>query len=243
VIAEQKVGASGMLANGVVSKAAPDIHTPHAAHRWPSVAAVLKAPALRSGRGFGMVSIVTYPMVISVAKNSPIAVSRSDGARPCRPRKITYSPGAGSLHHLLGELVNIEAGISSDRRTVRRAQALGPARRAHRCHEWRRLSIPQTRGGKIRAWRSSTAARSRLLPEVPAIAETVPGWTSAHGGRGHVAGHAAPVIDRLNRELHGILDLPDVQKRLADLGGVASRSTPAQMRDASRISRAGGGGL
>lgn len=238
VIAEQKAGASGLLANDAVAKAAPDGHTLTLLTGGHPVAAVLmKQLPYDPVTGFAMVSTVTtYPMVISVAQNSPIAGFADLLARArAAPGKITYSSaGPGSLHHLLGELISIEAGVAMTNVPFKGAsQALVDllGGRIDAVVETATFSIPQIRGGKMRALAVSTAMRSRLLPEVPAIAETVPG-VDVTSWLGVAASPGTPqsVVERLNRELHRILDLPEVQKRLADLGGVASPSTPAQMR-------------
>lgn len=238
VIAEQKVGASGVLANDVVAKAAPDGHTLTLLTGGHAVAAVLmKQLPYDPLNGFAMVStITTYPMIISVAQDSRIgSFSELLAIARANPGKITYSSaGPGSLHHLLGELVNIEAGVSMINVPFKGAsQAIVDllGGRIDAMVETATFSIPQIRGGKVRALAVSSAMRSRLLPEVPAIAETVPGVdVSSWLGVATSPSTPQPIIARLNRELHGILELTDVQKRLADLGGVASPSTPGEMR-------------
>ncbi len=116
VLPEQKAGASGVLANDAVAKAAPDGHTMVLLTGGHPVAAILmKSIPYDPVKDFAMVSTVTaYPMVISVAQNSPISSLADLLARArAEPGKITFSvSGPGSLHHLFGELVNIEAGVS-----------------------------------------------------------------------------------------------------------------------------------
>lgn len=243
VVPEQKAGASGVLANDAVAKAAPDGHVLVLLTGGHPVAAVLmKQLPYDAVRDFAAVSTVTsYPMVFSVAQNSPIKdfadlIARARAA----PGKITYSSaGPGSLHHLLGELVNIEAGVSMTSIPFKGAgqavvDLLGG--RIDVVVETATFSFPQIRGGKMRALALSTLARWPLMPDVPVIAETVPGVEAGSWlGVATSPSTPRPVIERLNRELRDVLEMPDVQKRLADLGGVPTPSTPEEMR--SRIER------
>src|SRR5262245_32808552 len=106
VVVEQKVGATGLIANDAVSKSAPDGATMvllTGGH--PGTAAVMKSLPYDPVNGFGMVSVVIeYPMVIAVAPESPIK-SFPDliGRAKAEPGKVSFSSaGPGSLHHLLG---------------------------------------------------------------------------------------------------------------------------------------------
>jgi tripartite-type tricarboxylate transporter receptor subunit TctC len=92
------------------------------------------------------------------------------------------------------------------------------------------FSIPQVRAGKMRALALSSAGRYPLMPEVPTISETLPGVDAGSWlGLAVSPGTPRPVVDRLNREVRAILQAPDMQKRLTDLGGVATASTPEEM--------------
>src|SRR5467141_1746017 len=113
VIAEQKMGASGLLANDVVAKAPPNGHTlVLLTGGHPVAAVVMKERPYDPVRDFAMVSVVTgYPMVISVAVNSPTRTF-ADLITRAKTGRITFATsGPGSLHDLVGELVNVEAGI------------------------------------------------------------------------------------------------------------------------------------
>jgi len=98
------------------------------------------------------------------------------------------------------------------------------------------FSFPQIRAGKLRPLALSSAERYPLMPEVPTIAETLPGVeASSWLGLASSPGTPKPIIDRLNREVRAIVELPEVRRRLAELGGVPSPSTPEEMR--GRIER------
>src|SRR5207245_3347177 len=113
VVVEQRPGGAGLLANDAVAKSTPDGHTMvllSGAH--PATAALNRALPYDPVRDFGMVgTVVAYPLVISVAPDSPIR-SFADLMERARaaPGKLTYSMTPGTLLKLLGEGVNVEAG-------------------------------------------------------------------------------------------------------------------------------------
>jgi tripartite-type tricarboxylate transporter receptor subunit TctC len=80
--------------------------------------------------------------------------------------------------------------------------------------------IQHIRGGALRALGVTTAERSPQLPDVQAIAETVPGYeASALFGMGAPKKTPKEIVDKLNAEVNAILAEPEMKKRLADLGG------------------------
>src|SRR5947208_14494840 len=89
-------------------------------------------------------------------------------------------------------------------------------------------SLPHIQGGKLRALGGTTAARSDALPNVPTVAETVPGYeASAFFGMSMPKGTPAEVIEKLNREINAGLADPRIKARLAELGGMLIGGTPA----------------
>jgi tripartite-type tricarboxylate transporter receptor subunit TctC len=89
-------------------------------------------------------------------------------------------------------------------------------------------SIEYVRAGKLRALAVTTAKRSEALPDVPTLAETVPGFEANDWyGIGATKGTPAPIIDRLNKEIGAALADPKMKERFAVLGGVPMPTTPA----------------
>jgi tripartite-type tricarboxylate transporter receptor subunit TctC len=89
-------------------------------------------------------------------------------------------------------------------------------------------SIEQIRAGKLRALAVTTAARSDALPDVPTVADTVPGYeASAWFGVGVPKGTPPEIIQKLNKELNAALADPKIKARLAELGGAPMPGTPA----------------
>jgi tripartite-type tricarboxylate transporter receptor subunit TctC len=88
-------------------------------------------------------------------------------------------------------------------------------------------SIGYIRAGKLRALAVTTAERSKELPDVPTVAETVPGYeASAFFGMAVPAGTPRDIVERLNRAINDALADPDVQAKLAQLGGTLIPGTP-----------------
>jgi tripartite-type tricarboxylate transporter receptor subunit TctC len=243
VVVEQRVGATGLIANDLVAKSAPDGTTMvllTGGH--PGTAAVMKQLPYDPVKDFGMVSVVIeYPMVIAVAPESPIKSFPDLIARAkAKPGQVSFSSaGPGSLHHLLGEWMNIEAGTQMLHVPFKGAapaftEVLGG--RLDVLIETATFSIPHVKGGRLRALALSSAGRYPLLPEVPTVGETLKGVEfSSWLGLAVSPGTPRPVIDNLNRELRSILAEDDTRERFAGFGGVPAWSTPEAMR--SRVER------
>jgi tripartite-type tricarboxylate transporter receptor subunit TctC len=87
--------------------------------------------------------------------------------------------------------------------------------------------IQHIRSGALRALAVTTAQRSSLLPDTPAVAETVPGYeASALFGMGAPKNTPKEIVTRLNAEINAILAEPEMKKRLVDLGGEPLIQTP-----------------
>jgi len=238
VIVEQKVGGTGLIANDAVAKSPPDGHTMvllTGGH--PGTAAVMKKLPYDPVNDFGMVStVIEYPMVISVAPESPIKSFGELVARAkASPGRISFSSaGPGSLHHLLGEWLSIEAGTTLLHVPFKGAapaytELLGG--RIDILIETATFSFPQIRGGKLRALALSSAGRYPLMPEVQTVAEVLPGVEfSSWLGVAVAPGTPRSVTELLNRELATILAEDDVKQRFAGFGGVAAPSTPEAMK-------------
>jgi tripartite-type tricarboxylate transporter receptor subunit TctC len=237
VVVEQKIGSAGLLAAEAVARALPDGHTlvllsgAHAAN-----AALRRTLPYDPVKDFAMIgTVVSYPLVISVRPDSPIS-SLADLIRRARaaPGKLTYAMTPGTLVHLLGEWVNIEAGTSI-LSVPYKGSAMGltdvMAGRVDVTVETATAAQGSIRSGRIRPLAISSAARHPLLPDVPTISETLPG-VEMTSWLGFVAPAGTPraIVDRLNVQVRAIVALPDVEQRLAGLSGVPMTSSPEEMR-------------
>jgi tripartite-type tricarboxylate transporter receptor subunit TctC len=91
-------------------------------------------------------------------------------------------------------------------------------------------SLAQIKAGKLRALAVTTATRSAVLPDVPAMAEVLPGYEfSAWYALGAPKGTPADAIDRLNKEVNAALADPMFANQLAELGGIPLGGAPADL--------------
>src|SRR5438309_3900388 len=237
VVVEERPGGAGLLANDAVGKSTPDGHTMvllSGAH--PATAALNRALPYDPVRDFGMVgTVVAYPLVISVAPDSPIR-SFADLIERARaaPGKLTYSMTPGTLVHLLGEWINIEAGtaiLGVPYKGSANALVDVLAGRIDATIETGTASCGHIRSGKLRALALSSPARHPALPELQTISETLPGVEmSSWLGLAVPASTPRAIIERLNGEIRSILKEREAQQRLADLSGVPTPSSPEEMR-------------
>ena len=144
---------------------------------------------------------------------------------------ILASSGSGTSVHLSGELFKSMTGIDMTHVPYKGA---GPAfpdligGQVHVMFDNMPSSIEFIRSGKLRALGVTTATRSAQLPNVPTVAETVPGYeASAWFGMGAPKGTPADIVAKLNREINDALADPKMKARLAELGGTSIAGTPA----------------
>ena len=239
VVPINKPTASGIIANETVAKAPPDGYNMVLLTSGHPIAAVMSVKMPYDAvKDFAMVSTVTsYPMLITVAADSPVrSLEQLLAKARAKPGTVTYAlAGPASAHRLVGELIQIEAKVDMVGVTFKGgAQAMIDLMggRIDAMVETATYSLPQVKGGKMRAIAVSTAGRYAPLPDVPTVADSVPGvefgsWL----GLATSPGTPKPIIDRLNREVAAMLKTSEVQQQLANLGGEATPSTPDQMRD------------
>jgi tripartite-type tricarboxylate transporter receptor subunit TctC len=138
------------------------------------------------------------------------------------------------VHHLSGELFNALAGTDINHVPFRGgAQPLTElvAGRIDVLFEATTLSVPQIKGGKVRAIAVTSKERSKILPDVPPAAEVLPGFeVNSFIGIGVPAGTPAPIVERLNAEIRRMVAQPDFAQRLVELGGEPAASSPAEMQ-------------
>jgi tripartite-type tricarboxylate transporter receptor subunit TctC len=201
-------------------------------------AAVAKSLPYDPINDFTFITLVSgYPMVVATAPNSPIKsfpdlIARAKAA----PFDVTYGMNLpGSVHHLTGELINVEAGTSLRgipyRGNTQIVQDLLGGR-LDVMIETGTVAFAQIKGGILRGLAVSSRKRFVLEPDIPAIAETLPGFeVMSWLGLAAPGGTPRPIIDRLNLEVGEILKLPDIREKLATVGNIPLPSTPEQMRD------------
>jgi len=151
------------------------------------------------------------------------------------PGKLHYpSPGMGTLYHLAGEMFVSMAGIDMQHVPFRGgSEPLTEvlSGRMELLIDALTNSYPHIQGGKFRPLAVTSLERSPALPEVPTVAQSVPGYeASSFLGIAGPAGLPDAIVERVNREVRRVLALPDIGRRFAEWGGTPSPSSPEEMR-------------
>jgi len=148
------------------------------------------------------------------------------------PGKINWATsGNGTSVHLSGELFKLMTGVQLTHIPYKgSAPALTDliAGTVQVIFDNMPPSLPHIRAGTLRALAVTTATRSEALPEVPTVAETVPGYeASAFYGMSVPKGTPPEIVDKLNKEVNAALADPNIKARLAELGGILTPGSPA----------------
>ena len=235
VVIENRPGAGGVIATGQIAKAPPDGHT----LVMGTIGNIAVAMSLLPDRGYDtlrdlapitqVVSVtsilVTHPSVPARSVKDLLALARS------RPGQLNYaSSGSGTVTHLAGELLKLMGKVDIVHVPYKGgAPALTAliSGEVDMSYENSLIITPHVKSGKVRALAVTGARRSKLLPELPTIGETLSGY-SASGWYGLLAPAATPkaVIARLHSEVVKVLRMPDITERLLSQGAEPIGSTP-----------------
>jgi tripartite-type tricarboxylate transporter receptor subunit TctC len=146
------------------------------------------------------------------------------------PGKLNYGAANGGTVQLSCELFKMMAGLDIVHVPYRnQAQAATDliGGQLQVSFDVMPTTIQQVRSGTLRALAVTTAIRSNALPDVPAVAEFVPGYeASSWHGVGAPKGTPAAIIERINKEINAALADPKNQARLADVGGAPMPMSP-----------------
>jgi tripartite-type tricarboxylate transporter receptor subunit TctC len=238
VFCENRPGAGGNIGAEAAAKAAPDGHTlfwaQAATHGInPSLYRKLGYDAVRDFVPIGMIG--TEPLVLVTNPAFPARdVSGLIAAAKAAPGTFNYgSGGAGSTPHMAAELFALSAGLKLVHVPYRgNAPAIKDAigGHLHLVFDGMNSAIGHIKAGSLKALAVTSRERTALLPEVPTLAETLPGYeVLSWGGIVAPAGTPADVVARLSRELIAIAKRPAVQQRFAALGVHLDVGTPEAM--------------
>lgn len=190
-------------------------------------------------RDFEPISLVaTTPFVLAVNSNTPVKSIREFIALArARPGTFTYgTAGNGSPQHLAAELLKSVAGIDMLHVPYKGSEGILAALLAGDITTTIgaiNSLLPHARTGKLRLVAVVGGSRTTLLPDVPAIAETLPGYEfEVWYGLFAPAGTPRPIIDRLNAEINRVVRDPQVIKeKLNPLGFAAVGTTPERFME------------
>ena len=233
-VIENKPGAATNIATEAVVNAAPDGYT---------LLMVTSVNAINASvyekLNFNLIrdvvpiaSIHREPFVMEANPSVPVkTVAEFIAYAKANPGKLTMaSAGIGSGNHISGELFKMMTGVNLVHVPYRGG---GPALvdlisgQVQVLFATMSSSIEYVRAGKLRALAVTTATRSSVLPDIPTVAEFVPGYESSFWtGVGAPKNTPAEIVDQLNKEMNATLADPKFKARLADLGGTALSGSP-----------------
>ena len=235
VLIDNRPGAGNNIGTELVAKAAPDGYTVLLVNPANAINATLYTNLnFNFLRDLDPVAgLVRVPNVMEVTNSLPAkSIPEFIAHAKANPGKVILaSSGAGTSVHLSGELFMSMTGIKMTHVPYKGA---GPALpdliggQVHVMFDNMPSSIEFIRSGRLRALGVTTAARSAQLPNVPTVAETVPGYeASAWFGMGAPKGTPAEAVNKLNRLINEALADPKMKARFAELGGDPIAGTPA----------------
>jgi tripartite-type tricarboxylate transporter receptor subunit TctC len=238
-VVENKPGAGGTIAGGLVAKAANDGYTLLSISTGHAVSAVMvKQVPYDAVKDFEPVGIFANSgYVVAVPKNSPATDIKGLVEHVNKdPGKMNYSTvGLGSTQHLVAEDLRQRTGMSAQRVSYRTTGDVvasllrGDAAFAVELYHALRGQLD---AGDLRLVATATPKRWPGIPSVPTLAESgVPGFGyTAWYGLVFPAGTPSPIVDRLRKALEQVLARDTTRSRLDNAGALASLSTPAEFR-------------
>ncbi|MDB5772973.1 MAG: hypothetical protein V7606_2956 [Burkholderiales bacterium] len=238
VLIENKPGAGGNIGSDFVAKAAPDGHTilggtisSHAINT--SLYSKMPYDPIKHFQPITLIGML--PNVLVVNASSPYkTVQDLIAAARAKPESIAFgSSGNGTSQHLSGELFKSLAGVNMlhvpYKGSAPAMQGL-MGEQVTLVFENAVAAIPLVQSGKLRALAVTSGKRYSGMPDVPTVAESLPGyeivsWQAVFAP----AGTPQPVVQRLSTEIAKIIQEPDIKARLSTLGVEPSGAGPAEL--------------
>lgn len=237
VVIENRGGASGAIGAAELARA------PNDGHSFGMVTSTVISAALLSRTAYDPLRDLT-PILLLARVANILAVNPALPVRTvpelialakARPGKLTFgSPGIGSAVHISGEMFKLAAGVDMVHAPYRGGgPALADVVAGHLQLIFGNASstLPFVREGSLRAVAVTSATRAAYLPEVPTIAETLPGFAidEWYGVLGP-AGMPPAVVERLNAAFMDIVTEPAERARLLEGGAEVAGGTPEAFR-------------
>ncbi len=237
IVIDNRAGANGNIAYEMTARAVPDGYTFTAVAAGvainPSLYREVKFDPIKD---FAPITLgISVPNILVVHPSVPVnSVSELLGYAKARPGRLVFaSAGNGTSGHLALEQFRLMSKADFIHVPYKGG---GPALsevlggQAQALFSIALTATPQVKAGRVRALAITSAKRSALAPDMPTVAESgFPGF-EAIGWFGWVAPARTPneIVVRLNREIVRILNLPDMQERLRQLGSDPVGNSPSQ---------------
>jgi tripartite-type tricarboxylate transporter receptor subunit TctC len=241
IVVDDRAGASGNIGGDLAAKAPPDGYTLF----MTSGSIVTANPYLFKKMPFNpekdliaVTNVASGPQALVVNPSFPAKnVKELIAMAKAKPKALTYgSAGFGTQTHLAAENFMYSAGIDVVHVPYKgEAPALSDLLGGQIQFVTPNLAaaIAFVKQGKLRALGVTSKKRASQLPDVPAIAETLPGFENL-GWFGFMAPTGTPkaIIEKINKDTAKVLQAADVRKRLDDLGMAPAANTPAEFAKA-----------
>lgn len=238
IIAENRGGATGMVAAELAAKAAPDGYTVMMAH----ISAMSILPSLYpklaydTARDFAPVTLAAIgPNLLVVHPSLPVrSVKDLIALAKARPGQLHYaSPGSGSVQHLSGELFKLQAKVDMLHIPYKGSgQSIVDLIAGHVQLNFDAVPVVlgHARQGRLRALAVTSAQRSALLPDIPTVSESGVAGFDMSTWWGLVAPSAVSkdIVAKLHAETVKALKVPEVRERLGSVGAEPGGNTPDQ---------------
>jgi tripartite-type tricarboxylate transporter receptor subunit TctC len=237
VVVENRPGANTIVGTELLVRSPPDGYTlillPNAITINPHLYGKMPFDVVRDLAPITLIG--TSAPILTVHPSLPVRTMKEFLALArAKPNELTNgSSGNGSIGHLAGALLGVMTGttlvhVPYKGTSLAITELIGG--QIVMSFASSLTVVPHIRGGRLRAIAVTGARRSPALPEVPAIAETVPGFSAELWYALFAPAHTpADVVNRLNREVGAILAQPDVKAKLADQGVDVQTNTPQDM--------------
>jgi tripartite-type tricarboxylate transporter receptor subunit TctC len=235
-VIENRVGSGGMIAANSVINSPPDGYTIMFVAPNNAIGATLykNLPFVFLRDTAPIAGMMRLTNVMVVPPSLPVkTVAEFIAHAKANPGKLSYaSSGNGTSVHMSAELFKMMAGLDMVHVPYRGSAAAYPdlmTGKVHVLFDNLPGSIEFVRTGKLRALGVTTAVRSEALPDVPTVAETLPGYeASVFYGISGPKGMPPEAIEVLNKAMTAALADPKMKARIAELGGTPMPMSPAE---------------
>jgi len=242
VVAENRPGAGGMVGADAVARSAPDGYT-----ILLTDPALVSNPTLQTDvpydlfKGLQAVSIVgSSPAVIVASPSLPVTTfAELIAYAKAHPGKLNFaSAGIGTAPHLAGEMIKLRAGIDMTHVPYRGIGAAYPdvmSGKVQLAFSSIAGAVPFTSDNRVRPIATTGSARSAVYPDVPTVAESLPGfdvdlWIGIYAP----AGLPPAVLAKLNGEINKMLQHPELKAAFAKIGITPRGTSPEEGADFTR---------